>query len=202
MKSPINNIVTSTHRRVFLQKMTATMGVALASSVVSLSTVNSALAYVPAKASELSAGKIFTQKQMLTLKAIVDAVLPETDTPSASQVDCHGFIDYHLNDCYTKLDQQNAVAIVDTIYQKSNKRFVQLKQSAQQAMLIALENQDGFSHNQQQQFMQLKALILFAYFTSEPGATQALNYQAVPGGYKGSIKVDESSKSWGSLEFY
>ncbi|MDU0353713.1 hypothetical protein RS130_07055 [Paraglaciecola aquimarina] len=48
----------------------------------------------------------------------------------------------------------------------------------------------------------LKALIVFGYFTSEVGATQALNYQAVPGGFKGSIPCDENTKSWGSIDYY
>lgn len=195
------------HRRVFLQKMTATFGVAMASSLVSFGAVQSALAYVPAEASELSAGKIFTQVQMLTLKAIVDTVFPQTDTASASQVDCHGFIDHQLFHCFDKLQQQSAVAIVDSIQKEASdglnsNGFSGLTQGLQQAMLVALENQNGFSKSQSDQFMQLKALIVFGYFTSETGATQALAYQAMPGGYKGSMKMDENTKAWSSFDFY
>jgi hypothetical protein len=190
------------HRRAFLQKMTATFGVAMASSIVSLSAVQSALAYAPAKASELSAGKIFTQPQMLTLKAIVDTILPQTDTPAASQLDCHGFMDNQLFHCFNKSQQQSAVAIVNDIQNQNSAGFSQLTPALQQTMLTAIEDQNGFSQSQSDQFKQLKALLVFGYFTTEIGATQALSYQAMPGGFKGSIKVDENTKAWSSFDFY
>ena len=42
----------------------------------------------------------------------------------------------------------------------------------------------------------MKELTLLGYFTSEPGATQALRYLPVPGGYKGSVKLGPRERSW------
>ena len=53
-----------------------------------------------------------------------------------------------------------------------------------------------------QAFKALKSLLVFGFFTTEVGATQALNYQAVPGGFKGSVSYSSLKKSWGSLAYY
>ena len=45
-------------------------------------------------------------------------------------------------------------------------------------------------------FGMLKELTTLGYFTSQPGATQALKYAAVPGPYKGDIPFSEVGKAW------
>jgi hypothetical protein len=42
----------------------------------------------------------------------------------------------------------------------------------------------------------IKDLTLLGYFTSEPGATQALEYVAVPGRYEGCIDLKPGQKAW------
>jgi len=43
-----------------------------------------------------------------------------------------------------------------------------------------------------------KELTLLGFFTSEPGATQVLQYVAVPGAYKGCVPLAEAGngKTW------
>jgi hypothetical protein len=45
-------------------------------------------------------------------------------------------------------------------------------------------------------FRLMKELTLLGYFTSEPGATQALEYVAVPGRYDGCIDLKPGQKNW------
>jgi len=45
-------------------------------------------------------------------------------------------------------------------------------------------------------FSQVKQLTLWGYFTSEPGATKALRYVAVPGKYEGCIPYNKGDKAW------
>lgn len=190
-------------RRLFMQKMSAALGVATASTVLSTSAISSALAYDLQKGSELRAGKIFQQQHMMVLKHIVDAILPKTDTPSASDVDCHGFVDDQLFNCYTKQQQNSAKAIVSKIATTGvNGNFVNSSLNQQQQVLRDIESGKGYDKNDSEQFSQLKSLIVFGYFTSEIGATKALNYLTVPGGYKGSIKIDENTKAWGLYAYY
>ncbi len=45
-------------------------------------------------------------------------------------------------------------------------------------------------------FSYMKQLTLLGYFTSKPGATQALRYVAVPGHYEGCIPYKKGDKAW------
>ena len=45
-------------------------------------------------------------------------------------------------------------------------------------------------------FGMMKQLTLWGYFTSKPGATQALRYIAVPGRYEGCIPYKKGDKAW------
>ena len=45
-------------------------------------------------------------------------------------------------------------------------------------------------------FLMLKQLTILGYFTSETGASQALNYIAVPGKYDGSYPYKKGDKAW------
>ena len=42
----------------------------------------------------------------------------------------------------------------------------------------------------------LRELTVLGYFTSEVGATQALAYEAVPGGYRGCVDLKPGQKAW------
>ena len=42
----------------------------------------------------------------------------------------------------------------------------------------------------------LRELTLLGYFTSEIGATQAMAYEAVPGGYRGCVDLKPGQKAW------
>ncbi|MBC7890100.1 MAG: gluconate 2-dehydrogenase subunit 3 family protein, partial [Ferruginibacter sp.] len=45
-------------------------------------------------------------------------------------------------------------------------------------------------------FAMLKRLTISGYFTSEIGATQALNYEAIPGKFEGCIAFKKGDKPW------
>ena len=66
---------------------------------------------------------------------------------------------------------------------------------------------DIMSHEQQVEFMTeladaeneffktIKSMTLFAYFTSEVGMTQALDYDPLPGKYDPCVKVDDDTRA-------
>ena len=45
-------------------------------------------------------------------------------------------------------------------------------------------------------FVQMKGLTVTGYFTSEIGATQALDYLPIPGRFDGSWPMPKGQKSW------
>lgn len=199
------NVSLDKHKRQFLSRLGATIGIVAAANLITTSTMSVALAYQTNDKGSQRVGQVFSKMQMQMLEHICEVVLPKTDTPSAADVDCHGFIDNQLAHCYSVKHQQQCKQIIDRINAKSREHFtidfVQLTTEQQTTVLTEFDSQNN-NEKQRNQFKFLKHLIVFGFFTSQVGATKALNYQAVPGGYKGSIKVSTDDKAWGSLSRY
>ncbi|MDO6488094.1 gluconate 2-dehydrogenase subunit 3 family protein [Colwellia sp. 6_MG-2023] len=194
-------------KRQFLRGLTAIMGSVAISQLTSTNALASAFKYEAQANSTLTNGKLFSQAEMQILHDICAVVLPATDTPSAAELDAHGFLDHQLNACHSKAQQADAKTIVNKINKQSqvnfSQAFTKITADQQTALLVALESQTlGFNSQDKEQFKDLKALLIFGYFTTEVGATQALNYQAVPGGFKGSVSYSSLKKAWGSLAYY
>lgn len=190
-----------------MQGLAVLMGAGVSAQLMSGQALASALSYQAESDSTNQALKLFTEKQMQCLHDICAQVLPQTDTPSAAQLGVHGFIDHQLSVCFSKEQQQQAIAIVEKIEQMAmshwQKSYVELTAKQQILLLEQLEAQQaGFDEQDGAAFSLLKSLIVYGYFTTEIGATQVLAYQAVPGGFKGSIPYASVGKSYGSLAYY
>uniref|UniRef100_UPI003B5CF9FB gluconate 2-dehydrogenase subunit 3 family protein n=1 Tax=Shewanella gaetbuli TaxID=220752 RepID=UPI003B5CF9FB len=198
--------VNQQERRKFLRRLGQTIGTCAALSIASGMKLNYAFAYELRPDSANRPGILFSQPQMATLAKIARVVLPKTDTPSGEDLDCHGFVDYQLTTCYSNENQLSLVELVDVINVHSDhvygKSFSDISDKKAEDLLIKLESLDGFSRGDKARFTFLKELIVFGYFTSKIGATEALNYLYVPGGFKGSIPYKEGDKAWGSFEYY
>lgn len=193
-------------RRWFLKRLTQTIGAATATALVAGNSISSALAYQPRQNSEDSNGVILTQRQMQILSDVCSVVIPRTDTPSAADLDCHGFIDHQISQCHSLAEQQSVRRCLNDINLHSlsqfEHEFTQLTSEQQTKILVDVEQMQGFTQAQKEDFKFVKGLLVFGYFTSEVGATQVLAYQAVPGGYKASVPITPETKSWGSLNYY
>ena len=211
LKSKQQNIAeiasTQQSKRRFLQGLAVVLGSGAVAQLTSGNALASALSYQAKPDSAEKIGKLFSHAQMKLLAEICNVVLPETDTPSAKALDVHGFIDHQLLVCYGKKEQEQGKVILNNIDQQSqqhfSKHFIQLSFDEQTQLITAIEKRNlGFTNKDRNIFKGLKSLIVFGFFTSEVGATQALSYQAVPGGFKGSIPYDSVGKSYGSLAYY
>ena len=198
--------LTDKGRRNFIRHIGLSLGGLAACSLVSGNSISTALAYTAKENSAEIVGQTFSQIQMQLLKYIAETILPATDTPSGADVDCHGFVDHQLKHCHSEIQQQQCIDLVNKISEFSNKHydegFTDIHSQKKAELLRLIEAGQGFSPADKQAFKFLKALIVFGFFTTEVGATKALAYQAVPGGFKGSIPYTKQSKAWGSLGFY
>ena len=74
------------------------------------------------------------------------------------------------------------------------------KLTEEQKHQIALDKNDGKykrdPNDDPHYFGMIKQLTLWGYFSSKPGATQALRYVAVPGKYEGCIPYKKGDKAW------
>ncbi|MEO8824086.1 MAG: gluconate 2-dehydrogenase subunit 3 family protein [Ginsengibacter sp.] len=57
-------------------------------------------------------------------------------------------------------------------------------------------NQDAMNEYSGNFYPMIKELTLFGFFTSKPGATQALRYVQTPGSYKGDVPYKKGDKAW------
>jgi len=146
--------------------------------------------------------------EALTVTQVADIIIPKTDTPGAKEVGVPQFIDTMLKDCYTKEDQDHFLAGLKAFDDGAQKEFgdafVDLAPEQKIAYVskvhhAALEEQKTAQPAPKRPFiLMMKELTMLGYFTSEPGATQVLQYVAVPGAYHGCIPLNEAGngKTW------
>jgi hypothetical protein len=117
------------------------------------------------------------------LVEIAETILPETDTPGAKAARVHVFVDLALARCIVPAQQQAVVAAIvalgaDFVNVSPTERQRRVEQMPTEALGL------------------LRELTMLGYFTSEIGATQALAYDAVPGGYRGCVDLKPGQKAW------
>lgn len=151
--------------------------------------------------------KFFNADQAALIAEVSEIIIPKTDTPGAKDVGVPEFIDLLVRDCYKKEDQDNFLKGLDE-FDKGAKEaygdtFMDLDPAKQTEyvtkvhsdMIEATRGQD--MRNKPRPFMHsMKELTVVGFFTSEPGATQVLQYSAVPGAYKGCIPLSDVGKTW------
>ena len=166
-------------RRTFLRGASVLMAHAALGQVVT------AFAAAPRKAS------YFTESEMRTLRVLVDLILPATDSPAASAADTHFFIDLAIPACAKPLAQKTFRAGL-----KSFSGLERRSPEKQVADLKARAAQDVALPYDQSFFKILKDHTMTGYFLSEIGATQALAYEKIPGGFQGDLPLRPDQKAW------
>lgn len=155
------------------------------------------LAQVQAAAAATPERKVLTPEQDSLVIAIAEQIIPETDTPGAKSAGVNRFIDVMLADWMedeTKTIFLDGLADVETRSQAMfGNKFTQAT-STQQIDLLKNLDDDLASLKLQTSgrrrlrrklteknfFYLMKRLTLLGYYTSQPGAQEALHYQIIP----------------------
>ncbi|MGB3542004.1 gluconate 2-dehydrogenase subunit 3 family protein, partial [Rubrivirga sp.] len=85
-----------------------------------------------------------TGTQPILLAAIVDQIIPETDTPGAAEAGVPQFIDMMLTDWYAPEERDQFVAGLDAVDRRANGSFVDLEDAAR-AELIATMDAEAYA---------------------------------------------------------
>ena len=133
-------------------------------------------------------------EQEAFLAEVADIIIPTTDTPGAKVAGVEKFIVRVMRDCYKKEDQEKfyaGLAKLDADSQaKFSKGFVGLDLAQKNEMVkLSTVNDKPF-------FQRMKELTVTGYFTSEIGATKALEYLPIPGKFEGCIPLKPNQKAW------
>jgi gluconate 2-dehydrogenase gamma chain len=147
------------------------------------------------------------EDQGILITQVAEIIIPKTDTPGAKDTGVPGFIDLMLKDVYPKEDQDRFLEGLTTFDEEAKKAygdpFIELtaEQQAEHVKKVhdeAITVQKGEQPPPRPFILMMKELTMLGFFTSEAGATQVLQYVAVPGAYKGCIPLSEAGngKTW------
>lgn len=152
----------------------------------------------------------FSVAQAAIVSEVAEIIIPRTDTPGAKDLGVPAFIDTMLNDTYAAADQQRYLQGLEQFAQRAKEvhgtPFLELSAQQQQelvrevhdgAILAARENQAD-ERDHRPFILMTKELAMLGFFTSEVGATQILQYTAVPGPFRGCIPLAQTGtgKTW------
>jgi hypothetical protein len=146
--------------------------------------------------------KFFPKDRAAMLEALVETILPKTDSPGAREARVHVFADLALRDCYTADEQKLFIAGLDALGADCRTRhgrpFEACSPEERHALLSALDARSyAPDTGPRGSFVRiLKDLTLVGFFTSRIGATEVLAYEAVPGGYHGCQDLRPGQKAW------
>lgn len=149
-----------------------------------------------------------TPEQGLLVSQVSEIIIPKTDTPGAKEAGVPGFIDQLLKEVYSKEDQDKFINALTAFSDEAAKQFgdpfIELDAAKQEEFVkaqhdAAVKEQKASVPAPPRPFiLNMKELTMLGYFTSKPGATEVLQYDPVPGAYKGCIPLSEAGngKTW------
>lgn len=194
------------NRRQVLQRVAYLMGGAVSAPAV-LGLLNGC-----APKPDTSWQPVFLSKEQGALVTeLTELIIPKTDTPGAKDVGVPAFIDTMLKEVYPQEDRERFVAGLkvfdDAARTAHGKAFVDLDKSRQTELLKKFHDEavatelahDPRPNTLQRPFILMtKELTLLGFFCSKPGATQVLQYVAVPGSYQACVPIAQAGngKAW------
>ncbi len=150
---------------------------------------------------------LFTKAQIKLMNEVADTILPATSTPGAKAAKVGQFMAVIVSDCYEPDDQKRFLDGLTTLQAECKKRYakssyLKLTPGQRTELLVALDaEQKDFQKSKKKDdpshyFRVIKDLVVWGYFTSEIGATQALRFVEYPGRYE-TIDYKKGDRAWG-----
>lgn len=171
---------------------------------LSASHINALAAFKPQNAGGVL--KLFSPAQLAGSAELAELVIPATDTPGAKAAGVHYYLDHHLSVCSPKAQQESVLQLLDqldAIAQAEHRQvFARVSSGQRKALVEKLHaSKAPFSADHHRAWRYFISLVVFAYYTSEIGATEELNYLAIPGGYDGDLPFSEAGRAWSLQPF-
>jgi gluconate 2-dehydrogenase gamma chain len=156
----------------------------------------------------------FNIGQARLLSEVAEILLPRTETPGAKDAGVPAFIDKLLMEVYSKEDQEKFIAGMIEMDEDAKRiygdRFNDCAPEQQKELVKKYHDAayaskvdgasgsfwDAAKKNERPFILKVKELTLLGFFTSEAGASQVLQYNQVPGPFKGCVPLAEVGKAW------
>lgn len=149
-----------------------------------------------------------TEDHGILVSQVAEIIIPKTDTPGAAETGVPGFIDVMLHEVYEIEDRDRFMKglrdFAAAAEKKYGERFIEIAADDQSAFvkefhdeaILAEKSNEGNAEYKRPFILMMKELTLLGFFTSEAGATQVLQYDPVPGEYRGCVPLSEIGKAW------
>jgi hypothetical protein len=147
--------------------------------------------------------KFFSEDQGILVSQVAGIIIPKTDTPGAREAGVPGFIDSMIKDVYNQSERDQFMKgmqdFISTAGKENSDPFIEWDEKDQTAFVKKVHDEALKTEAKEKPFiLAMKELTVAGFFTSEPGATKVLQYEAVPGSYKGCIPLKDAGtgKTW------
>ena len=198
------------NRREALQRAAWLMGGALSAPL----TLGALDAYADIQPTPGWKPAVLSQQQADLISTVADIMIPRTSTPGAKDVGVTELIDSLLKDVYSKEDRDRylaGLADFDKAAQATyGKPFLALDAKHQSTLVHKfhdeaaaaerrLKKSDEDDDDVERPFILMtKELTMVGFFCSFPGATQVLQYDAIPGAWHACLPLSETGngKTW------
>lgn len=151
-------------------------------------------------ASVKTATKTLSAAQLTFLTAVVDTIIPTTDTPGAVDAGVPATLAALYADWgnaeFRRYWSGGLDALAKTLVALGGQDFARMNANQREA-LLGKYDADVFEGKVDDPFYKdMKATTATAYYMSEPGATEELIYEAVPGEWKGCVPFSDIGRTW------
>lgn len=149
---------------------------------------------------------IFSKSQVRLLNEVGETIIPTTNTPGAKAAKVGQFIAVMVSDCYDAKYQtrfMEGLAKLDTDCKgRYGKTFMQCPKNLRNDHLVELDAEQKAYYKSRKKddpehyFRVIKDFVIWGYFTSEIGATQAMRFVEYPGRYE-TIDYKKGDRAFG-----
>ena len=138
----------------------------------------------------------FDATRSAVLDAVAETIMPRTDTPGARDAGVPKRFDLLMKtwaSAQTRIEFTRLLDELDTAARQADPKGIAALAPARQLEVVAAYDRAKVADPAYRKF---KALILSLYYISEPGATQELRYEHVPGAWEPSIPVTADTRGY------
>ena len=155
--------------------------------------------------------KFLNKDQAELISALVDTVLPRTETPGGIDVGVDVFLDAVFDQLYTEEGKADLIREMEAFDQKciesDGKRFAELNAEEKESILMLAELNSplindgvwGVTVGQQEPvgfYRSLKSTMIWAYCSSEVIGSKYLQYDPIPGDYQPCLPLSDVGGVW------
>lgn len=178
-------------RREVLRLIAASTGMAL---------IGGAAAAEPAQYPPEIPAFAFSEAEIARLDEVAEIIIPKTDTPGARDAQVGAFMALFVADCYSPAERvafRNGIGALDRLAaERFGGDFLTIPAEARQALVEDLDAAARAAPGPTPHyFTMMKQLTILGFFTSEIGATEALEYLDVPGIFE-DLPLEPGQRAW------